>query len=133
MNVWGTGPFENDAGAAFVQEVVQDGEFALAEAFEVALDPDTVFLAAEEGHRAYAAAAVLAAVLGGETAGMTDAGLRSWVQNADQSDLAPLQDIARDALERIVGPDSELPDLWEDTADAEAWQAEIERLQGVLE
>ncbi|MFB9995177.1 DUF4259 domain-containing protein [Deinococcus oregonensis] len=132
MNVWGTGPFENDAGAAFVQEVVQDGEFALAEAFEVALDPDTVFLAAEEGHRAYAAAAVLAAVVGGATAGITDAGLRSWVQSADQSELVSLQDIARDALERIVGPDSELPDLWEDPADAEAWQAELERLQGVL-
>ncbi|MFD1730488.1 DUF4259 domain-containing protein [Deinococcus malanensis] len=34
----------------------------------MALDPDTDFLAAEEGHRVLAAAQILAAVLGGDTA-----------------------------------------------------------------
>lgn len=132
MNVWGVGSFDNDAGAAFAHEVTQDGAFALAEAFDVALDPDTDFLAAEEGHRAMAAAEILAAVLTGETSAITDAGLRVWVQGAPRGDLLPLRDVAREALARVLGPDSELPDLWEDTADAQAWRESVTRLRQAL-
>ncbi|GGK20729.1 hypothetical protein GCM10008955_12640 [Deinococcus malanensis] len=132
MNVWGTGPFENEVGAAFAQEVQQDGPLALAEAFEVALDPDTDFLAAEEGHRVLAAAQILAAVLGGDTASLTDAGLRAWVQDhtaARAVQMAQWRDLAREALDRTLGPDSELPEQWEDSADADTWRAEVQRLR----
>ncbi|GGO22420.1 DUF4259 domain-containing protein [Deinococcus humi] len=133
MDIWGTGPFENEAGAAFADEVVQDGEFALAEAFDVALDPDTDFLAAEEGHRTLAAAEILAAVLDGDTQNIVSARLRSWVQEADAVDLAPLRDVARDAVGRVVGPESELPDLWAENADADEWLGTVQGLQMRLE
>jgi hypothetical protein len=132
MNLWGTGPFENEVGAAFAQEVAQDGAFALAEAFDVALDPDSDFLAAEEGWRALAAAEVLAAALTGDTAGITDAGLRAWVSGANLTQLEPLRDPAREAVARVLGPDSELPDLWEGGEDAEAWAADVARLRAAL-
>lgn len=124
---------ENEAGAAFADEVVQDGAFALAEAFDVALDPDTDFLAAEEGHRTLAAAEILAAVLDGETQNIVSARLRSWVQEADALDLAPLRDVARDALERVLGPDSELPDLWADSAESDEWLNGVQTLRARLE
>lgn len=124
---------ENEAGAAFADEVVQDGAFALAEAFDVALDPDTDFLAAEEGHRTLAAAEILAAVLDGETQNIVSARLRSWVQEADALDLAPLRDVARDAVERILGPDSELPDLWADSAESDEWLNGVQTLRARLE
>jgi hypothetical protein len=133
MDIWGTGPFENEAGAAFADEVVQDGEFALAEAFDVALDPETDFLAAEEGHRTLAAAEILAAVLDGDTQNIVSARLRSWVQEADAVDLAPLRDVARDAVGRVVGPESELPDLWAENADADEWLGTVQTLQMRLE
>ncbi|MFC4425572.1 DUF4259 domain-containing protein [Deinococcus navajonensis] len=132
MNVWGTGPFENEVGAAFAQEVQQDGPLALAEAFEVALDPDTDFLAAEEGHRVVAAAQLLVCVLENDTAPLTDAGLRAWVQGLSGAQLQPLRDLAREALGRTLGPDSELPDLWEDADDSEAWQATVQALRSRL-
>lgn len=132
MNVWGTGSFENEVGAAFAQEVVQDGAFALAEAFDVALDPDTGFLAAEEGHRVLAAAELLVAALTGETGGITDAPLRAWVASANLTELEPLRELARAALERVLGPESELPDLWADRQDAGAWQTDVERLRAAL-
>ncbi|GAA5500916.1 hypothetical protein Dxin01_00644 [Deinococcus xinjiangensis] len=132
MNVWGTGAFDNDSGKEFIDEVVQDGPYALREAFEVALDPDTDDLAAEEGHRALAAAEILVAVLGGDTSKITDAGLRAWVQGADAAQLAPLRPLAAEALDRVLGPQSELPDLWEDTEDARAWQAEVGRIRAQL-
>ena len=133
MDIWGTGPFENEAGAAFADEVVQDGEFALSEAFDVALDPDTDFLAAEEGHRTLAAAEILAAVLDGDTQNIVSARLRSWVQEADAVDLAPLRDVARDAVGRVVGPESELPDQWAENADADEWLGTVQSLQMRLE
>lgn len=132
MNLWGPGPFDNEVGAAFAQEVAQDGAFALAEAFDVALDPDTAFLAAEEGWRTLAAAEVLAAVLTGDTARLTDAGLRAWVAGADAAELAGLRDVAHAAVSRVIAGDSELPDLWADAEDEAAWRAGVERVRGAL-
>jgi len=132
MNIWGTGSFDNEVGAAFAGEVAQDGAFALVEAFDVALDPDGDFLAAEEGWRALAAAEVLAAVLTGETTGLTDAGLRAWVAEADPAALEPLREQAHEAIARVLAPGSELPELWESSEDAEAWLANVERLQAAL-
>lgn len=132
MDIWGVGPLDNEVGAAFAQEVVQDGPFALAEAFDVALDPDTEFLAAEEGWRALAAAELLAAALSGETEGLPDPAVRGWVGSANLTELEPLHEVARAALERVLGPDSELPELWAEREDAEAWEAEVERLRDAL-
>lgn len=133
MDIWGTGPFENEAGAAFADEVVQDGAFALAEAFDVALDPDTDFLAAEEGWRTLAAAEILAAALDGDTLNLVSARLRAWVQEADPADLIPLRDVARDAVDRVVGPDSEVPDLWADSAEADEWLSAAQTLRARLD
>ncbi|CAM3213308.1 DUF4259 domain-containing protein [Deinococcus saxicola] len=124
---------ENETGAAYGDEVVQDGAFALAEAFDVALDPDTDFLAAEEGHRTLAAAEILAAVLDGETHNITNAGLRAWIQEADPADLAHLQELAQEAVARVLGPDSELPDQWADSADADEWMSGVQTLRARLE
>ena len=130
MNVWGTGPFDNDAAKAFADEVQHDGDYALAEAFDVVLDPDMDYVEAEEGFRAVAAAEILVAALTQDTSRLTDAGLRVWVQNADANALAALKTSARNALKRVLSDQSELPDLWEDEEDLQAWQAEIERLRG---
>ncbi|OOV15520.1 DUF4259 domain-containing protein [Deinococcus sp. LM3] len=132
MSAWGVGPFQNEAAAEYAAEIVQDGAYALAEAFDVALDPDNDYLEAEEGHRAVAAAETLAAVLTGDTAALTDAALRAWVQNTDAAEVAHLRGHALEALERVLGPGSELPDLWEDSDDADAWQGDIQRLRAAL-
>jgi hypothetical protein len=132
MNVWGVGPFQNEAAAEYAAEIVQDGAYALAEAFDVALDPDNDYLEAEEGHRAVAAAETLAAVLKGDTSALTDAVLRAWVQNTDPAELIHLRGHALEALDRVLGHGSELPDLWEDSEDADAWQGDIQRLRAAL-
>lgn len=132
MNLWGPGAFENEVGAAFAQEVAQDGAFALAEAFDVVLDPDTDFLAAEEGWRTLAAAEVLAAALTGDTSRLTDAGLRAWVAGTDATELEGLRGVAHAAVGRVIAGDSELPGLWADAEDEAAWRAEVERVRGAL-
>ena len=132
MSAWGTGPFENEAAADYAREVVQDGPFALAEALDVALDPDNDYLEAEEGHRAVAAAEILAAILTGDTSALTDAALRAWVQGTDPTELTHLREHALEALDRVTDPGSELPELWEDSEDADAWRGDIQRLRAAL-
>lgn len=132
MGTWGLGSFDNDSAADFVREVLQDGDFALREAFEVVLDPELDYVEAEEGARAVAAAEILAAVLGADTSKVTDAGLRVWVQNADAASLATLRDLAVEALDRILAPDSELPELWEEGGDFGAWLSDVQRLRSGL-
>ncbi|GAA5532476.1 DUF4259 domain-containing protein [Deinococcus aluminii] len=132
MNIWGIGSFENEVGVAFAQEVVEDGAFALAEAFDVALDPDNDFLDAEEGHRTLAAAEILVAALTGDTSHITDAPLRAWVASANLTELGPLREVACEALGRVCGSDSALPDLWADSGDADEWRADVKRLRAAL-
>ena len=132
MNFWGSGPFDNDSGKAFFDEVRQDGDYALAEAFDVVLDADMDYVEAEEAWRVLAAAEVLRSVLTGDTSRLVDAGLRDWVQNADPVALEPLRTSARNALKRVLSAESELPDLWEDDADAQAWREETEALYAAL-
>ncbi len=138
MESWGTGSFENDAATAFILEVVEDGSVAVEEALEVALDPDITELAAEEGARAVAAAEIVQIHLSGDTAQVTDAGLRAWLSELEEGELSELQGLALEALERVLGPGSELPELWEDgpnetSQDATEWRTEIQRLRAGLE
>ena len=129
MGTWGLGSFDNDSAADFVREVLQDGDFALREAFEVILDPDMDYVEVEEGVRAIAAAEILAAVLSGDTSKITDAGLRTWVQDSDKSSLANLRELAAEALGRILAPDSELPELWEESEEYSTWLSDVQRLR----
>ena len=48
------------------------------------------------------------------------------------TDLTHLRGHAMEALERVLGPGSELPDLWEDSEDADAWREDIQRLRAAL-
>lgn len=132
MNLWGTGPFDNDSAKAFVDEVEQDGEYALAEAFDVVLDPDMDFIELEEGCRALAAAEVLRAVLSGDTSRLVDAGLRAWVAQADAGALAPLRTSARSALTRVLSEHSDLAGAWAEAEDEQAWRGETEALRAAL-
>ncbi|WP_425147949.1 DUF4259 domain-containing protein [Deinococcus sp.] len=132
MDTWGTGSFENDAAAAFVKEVIEDGQVALEEAFDVALDPDISELEAEEGARAVAAAETLQAHLSGDSEPISDQGLREWLGDLLPEELSELRPLAVEALERVLGPDSELPASWEAAQDTREWRQGVERLQAAL-
>ncbi len=132
MNTWGPQAFDNDAAKMFLQEVLEDGAFALQEAFEVVLDPDADFVAEEEGARAVAAAEIVAAQLSGDTAAIFDAALRGWLGQLEPGTLEPLRELASEALERLTGPHSDLPEMWAETEEGEVWLGNLARLRAVL-
>ncbi|MBB5375350.1 hypothetical protein HNQ07_000794 [Deinococcus metalli] len=132
MGTWGTGSFDNDSAADFIKEVVEDGAVALREALEVVLDPDLDYVEAEEGSRAIAAAEIIAAITSGDHRFVTDDDLLSWVEDADARSVSGQRALALDAVDRVVGPDSELPELWEDSEDLRDWQRDVQRLRATL-
>ncbi|MFC3835029.1 MULTISPECIES: DUF4259 domain-containing protein [Deinococcus] len=132
MGTWGTGSFDNDSAADFIREVVEDGAVALREALEVVLDPDLDYIEAEEGSRAIAAAEVIAAITSGDHRNITDDDLLAWVEGTDGRTLSDQREPALEALERVLGPDSELPELWEESDDRRDWQRDVQRLRASL-
>lgn len=134
MKIWGAAPLENEIGAAFALEVVQDGSIALAEAFELVLDPDQQDILAEEAWRALAATELLVAILTNHTQALIDAKVRIWVQQQakDSLEYAQWRATALQVLEHITSDHSELPQLWEDPEEAQSWHEEIKRLQLAL-
>ncbi len=132
MNTWGIGSFDNDSAADFVREVVEDGPEALREAFEVALDPDMDYLEAEEGCRVVAAAEIVRANVGGDLTAVSDPELRTWLAGLEPAELADLPELAGEALDRVLAPESELPDLWAESGDHASWLAGVRRLREVF-
>ncbi|WP_309571056.1 DUF4259 domain-containing protein [Deinococcus sp.] len=132
MGTWGTGSFDNDSAADFIKEVVEDGVVALREALEIVLDPDLEYVEVEEGSRAMAAAEIIAALTSGDHRNITDDDLLSWVEEADAKSVTGQREQALDAVDRVLGPDSELPELWEDSDDLREWQRDVQRLRSSL-
>ncbi len=46
--------------------------------------------------------------------------------------MLPLVSDSLRAIERILGPESELTELWEETDEFGAWQANVEQLRSAL-
>ena len=132
MDIWGTGAFDNDAAKLFIQEVNEDGAFALQEAFEVVLDPDTEFVAGEEGARAVAAAEILVAHLSRDTEAIMHAGLREWLSSLDDDELDTMRELCAEALGRVLSPDSELAGHFAESEGSAEWSGNMARLQDAL-
>lgn len=154
MGTWGLGPFENDTAADFVGDLADDlsnGELVVEQIAEVLTEaggtPLDETLDADLGIEALAAAELVAAIVGrpGEAlaAAGPDAGdddplsmdqLAAWCRTADAAKaLAQTPGLAKQAiraLDRVLAADSELAELWEETAeDGRAWREDVLRLR----
>jgi len=88
------------------------------------------YLEAPEASIALAAAEVLARLCGnpGEKNSYTEAADK-WVESAQLKPTVELLDKAQAAIARILGENSELKELWEDSDQYDAWQASIDNLR----
>jgi Domain of unknown function (DUF4259) len=132
MDIWGTQAFDNDAARQFVQEVNEDGAFALQEAFEVVLDPDSDFVAGEEGARCVAAAEILVAHLSRDTEAISDAALRDWLSGLESGELETMRELGAEALGLVGSGDSELAAHFAESQDGDEWRGNVARLQDAL-
>jgi Domain of unknown function (DUF4259) len=113
VGAWGSGPFDNDDAADFVEDLQGVATAGLAQRLPAALALPEGYLQMDDASVAVAAAALVAA-----SNGMPGAGLAP-VAELIQPGTVPADDQiraqARAALSRVNGDESEWRDLWADS------------------
>ena len=131
MGAWGSGSFDNDAACDFAAEMSANGDLALVQqAIAVALDPGETYLDADDGSRLLAACEVLARLQ--DHGGVRDsysAKVDAWVEAHPQKPAGELIARAVAAIDRVLGDDSELVELWDDD---DEWRAAVVNLRDRL-
>lgn len=134
MGTWSHEPFGNDTANDWAYELEDQKDFTLvAQAIQEVLDNGSAYLDSDIAVNAVAAAEVLAKALGRGT--QTDAYTKkvdAWLASVTAKPAAELLSKARDALRRILGPDSELRELWEDSDELESWESSMGALLAAI-
>lgn len=121
MGAWGHKAFENDEASDWVYDLEssEDGELvtaALAGSFEE-------YVESPEGDTARAAAEVVAAALGHGREDLPEE-VTLWVSKYG-STVVHLKDTAVRTLQRVVGEESELRELWEEAEEVELFEEDV--------
>ncbi|WP_340563490.1 DUF4259 domain-containing protein [Streptomyces sp. GSL17-111] len=133
MGTWGTGPFDSDLAADFVDELEeltrQQTIDVLERAFQRVTDSKEL-VDGGEGAEAVAAGALVASTLPHS----------SIVIDPDDGPRQPLSELptslrasARLALDRVLRDGSEIATGWMDSGDADRWRREVRQILRALE
>ena len=132
MGAWSHEPFGNDDANDWAYGLEGVGDLSLIEeALDRALEAEE-YLEAPEASEAVAAIEVLAKLLGKGT--QTDAyteKVDEWVKSISAQPSAAILTKANRALERILGENSELRELWEE-GDFQEWQRSLASLKQAI-
>ena len=132
MGAWGAGSFENDGAADWVHEFEQSGAAAVRSALEtVSKLGDSEYLEAPEASMAIAAAEIVAAARDGDQSSLSEGARECFSQFQASLTGSDLLELARRAVER-TRRQSELKDLWEESAERKRWFGEVDRLSSRL-
>jgi hypothetical protein len=132
MGTWDFGPFDNDPAADFagdLDEAAAEERAGLVVAVLERALASGGYLAGKEGEVAVAAVALVAAQCPGGEPVDPSYGPKRPIPGLD----ARWVGLALRALDRVLGPDSELVELWDDSGEGERWQDRTARLRRVLE
>lgn len=134
MGTWSHEPFGNDTANDWAYELEGQSDFSLvAQAIQNVLDTGADYLDSDLAVEAVAASEVLAKALGRGT--QSDAyteKVDAWIKAMTNAPSPDLLFKAQQALTRILGPDSELRELWEESDDFERWSSSVKALQAAL-
>jgi hypothetical protein len=133
MGAWGPGAFENDDAGDWVYDLEGADDLALVrDALEEAVQVSG-YLDLGEGARAVAAAEVLAVASGRPGAAGVPDDVAAWLDAVTPAVSDDDRSLARRALERVVGPRSEITELWAEASDGAAWRSSIDELTSRLQ
>ncbi len=133
MGCWAIDSFGNDDAADWLGDLTEAMDLSPARRTVSALLSEDGYLDAPFSTEALAAIEVVAAALGRPTVtAQSQAKLMTWIAKVKPvADTSLVFDSAR-AIERILGPESELRELWEETDEFGEWQANVEQLRSAL-
>lgn len=131
MGTWAVDAFGNDDAADWLRELQEADDLGpVVEAIQAVTSVGEDELEAPESAVALAAIEVLAR-LGGST-GERDAhteAIDKWMERTRAVPTPEILASAEAAIDRILGEDSELRELWEDSDDYEAWVRSVQSLR----
>lgn len=129
MGAWGTGIFENDTACDWAYGLKDVEDLSLIEsALDAVFEEEYVesYIACE----ALAAMETLARLNGnGDVENSYTETVDLWVSSVHLKVSSELLDKANNALTMILGPSSELQELWAESEEFSAWQKELESLK----
>lgn len=134
MGAWSHEPFGNDTACDWSYGLEGQRDFSLiANTIQTVLENGAEYLDADPATEAVAAVEVLAKALGRGT--QTDSYTKeadAWVKSIAAKPSRELLSNASAALARILGPDSELRELWEEGDYFGDWESSIKALQSAI-
>ncbi len=130
MGAWGFGPFDNDTAADWswlVTDAGSDGE--ALDVIETALrrvsgSSRDDYLGVDAAMEAIAAAALVAAAMSGDRGDLPDE-IAEWVLGNHTRIPARIAPLAKRALDRIEGRNSEFAELCAESRDEEHWRRSL--------
>jgi hypothetical protein len=127
------GSFDNDDAADFLIDITDSGDLSLIrEAIDNVLT-STEYVEAPDACQALVAVEVVAASLGRPTdAALQEEDLMAWVVRIKPGIEPALAQRAHAALARILAPNSELLELWEEADQLAEWKASVKELMEQL-
>ncbi|WP_035845111.1 DUF4259 domain-containing protein [Kitasatospora azatica] len=131
MGTWDFGPFDNDAAADFAGELDDAAPDERAALVRAALDRAAAtvgYLESDDGEPAVAAAALVAAQCPGGEPVDPAYGPKEPIPGIGRALVEP----ALRALDRVLGAESELAELWDDSGEGPRWRERLGRLRAAL-
>lgn len=130
MGAWGVLAFDNDDANDWAYDLEQADDLALVESAFAAVEEAEDYLEATDASNALAACEVLARLNGkpGYTNPYTEK-VDAWVAAHPLTPPAGLLKRADAAIDRILGENSELKDLWSESDENANWVASVEELR----
>jgi len=132
MGAWGTGYFEDDAALDFMADIEESKypKQTIKVAFEGAIISD--YLESDEGNAVIIAACYVARQANGAKFSLADDSdpldVDTFPERNPDVDLSDLKHKAIEALQKVLGNNSELKELWEESGEYETWREGIEKL-----
>lgn len=132
MGAWSHKPFGNDDAIDWAYGLGESNDLSLIERSLDAVLEAEEYLEAPAASEAVAAIEVLAKLLGRGTQTDTDTEkVDEWVKSISAKPTADLLAKANGALDRILGDNSELRELWEEGS-AQEWLSSLHTLQRAI-
>ena len=129
MAAWGTKTFEEDTANDWIQELIDSDdprEFLIE-----SVSTEAGFIEADQGSAVLAAGETLIALLDEPRDGVPGE-LVDWVGVNECDDVSDLPELAVESIDRVLGNQSELRDVWSEAEDFEEWLENIQQMRELL-
>ncbi|KIM07754.1 MAG: hypothetical protein KU38_10475 [Sulfurovum sp. FS08-3] len=130
MGAWGTGNFDNDTALDWVYDLEEYEDTTLIEQTLNAIDEEDIDASSAE--EALIAIEVIARLLGNFKDDAYSEDVDKWVKANPLEVSDELLEKAKKTIVLILGENSELRELWEETNDYQSWIDVIKELDGRL-